>query len=204
MSSFCKRKEKEYFAKVNEEEITDNKKFWHTVKLFPSDKVKSKETIILVNNDNIESKQTEVAKSINYFSSNTVKNLEIPKYKREDDLHSQLSRSPVLQAITKYRNHPSINTIRRFSQHNSSFYFSPVDKSTLLKEIKSLNANKAVQDNDIPVKVLKENANFFAEQITLQFNEGILFIKIAKSFKVANTTPAFKQGSWNLKDNLDQ
>ena len=195
MSSFCERKEKQYFAKVNEEEITNNRKFWHTVKLFLSDKVKSKETIILVNNDNIESKQTEVAKSINDFFSNAVKNLEIPKYKREDDLHSQLLRSPVLQAITKYRNHLSINTIRCFSQHNSSFYFSPVDESTLLKEIKSLNANKAVQDNDTPVKVLKENANFFAEQITLQFNEGILFIKIANSFKVANTTPAFKQGS---------
>ena len=35
--------------------ITDNRKFWHTVKPFLSDKVKSKETVILVNNDNLES-----------------------------------------------------------------------------------------------------------------------------------------------------
>ena len=73
----------------------------------------------------------------------------------------------------KYRNHPSINTIRRFSQHNSSFYFSPVDKNTVLKEIKGLSANKAVQDNDIPVKVVKKNVNLFAEQIILQFSEGV-------------------------------
>ena len=65
----------------------------------------------------------------------------------------------------KYRNNPSVNTIRRFSQGNSSFYFSLVDKNSVLKEINCLKANKAVQDNDIPVKVLKENANLFAEQI---------------------------------------
>ena len=53
-------------------------KFCHTVKPFLSDKVKSKETIILVNNDNAKSKEAEVAKTINDFFSNIVKNLEIP------------------------------------------------------------------------------------------------------------------------------
>ena len=58
-----------------------------------------------------------------------------------------------------------------------------------------------MQDNDIPVKTLKENANVFSEQITLRFNEGILSSKYAQSFKLANITPAFKQGSKNVKDN---
>ena len=99
------------------------------------------------------------------------------------------------------RNHPSINTVRRFSQRNLSFYFAPVDKNTVLKEINGLGANKAVQDTDIPVKVLKENANFFAEQITLQFIEGVCSSKFPESFKFANITPAFKRGSRNLKGN---
>ena len=58
-----------------------------------------------------------------------------------------------------------------------------------------------MQDNDIPVNVLKENANFFAEQITQQFNEGICSSKYTESFKLANVTPAFKHGSRNLRDN---
>ena len=37
-------------------------------------------------------------------------------------------------------------------------FFSHADKKAVLKEIKKLNLNKAVQDSDIPVKVLKENA----------------------------------------------
>ena len=101
----------------------------------------------------------------------------------------------------KYRNHPSVSTIRRFSQRNSSFYFSPRDKNIVLKEKKGLSANKTVQDNYISVKVWKENANFFAEQITLQFNGGICSSNYAESFKLANIAPAFKQGSRNPKDN---
>ena len=41
----------------------------------------------------------------------------------------------------------------------------------ILKEIKGLSANKAVQDTNISVKVLKKNTNIFAEQATLQFDE---------------------------------
>ena len=66
--SVLRKEKKEYFAKVNEKDITDNRKFWHTVKPFLSDKVKSRETIILVNDENIESDGNEVAKTFNDFS----------------------------------------------------------------------------------------------------------------------------------------
>ena len=33
--------------------------------------------------------------------------------------------------------------------------------------------NKAVQDTNIPVKILKEKADYFAEHICLQFNEAV-------------------------------
>ena len=106
--SLLRKEKKEYFANLNEKTISDNRKFWHTVKPFLSDKVKSKEAIILVNKDNIESKESEVAKIFNEFFSNIVKNLEIPEYQCEDNnLHNKLSATPVLQAILKYGNHPS-------------------------------------------------------------------------------------------------
>ena len=49
--SFVRKEKKEYFAKFNEKRITDNRRFWYTVKPFLSGKVKSKDAIILVNND---------------------------------------------------------------------------------------------------------------------------------------------------------
>ena len=64
-----------------------------------------------------------------------------------------------------------------------------------------LNLNKSVQDTDIPVKILKENTDYFAEHICFQFNETICSSKFPTSFKFANVTPVFKQGSRNQKDN---
>ena len=64
-----------------------------------------------------------------------------------------------------------------------------------------LNANKAVQDSDIPVKILKENADFFADYIYLQFNEAVDSSKFADFFKSADISAAFKQGSRNKKEN---
>ena len=94
----------------------------------------------------MESNETEVVKTLNEFLSNIVKNLEILEYQCEDNLHSRLSSNPVLQAIMKYRYHPSINIIRGCSQRFPSFYFSVVDENTILKEIRKLRIKKAIQD----------------------------------------------------------
>ena len=52
-----------------------------------------------------------------------------------------------------------------------------------------MSAKKAVQDIDIPVKVLKGNAVFFTEQICLQFNEAICSSKFPATFNFSNVTP---------------
>ena len=201
--SLLRKEKKEHFAKINEKDISDNRKFWQTVSSFISDKIKSKESIILVNTNNIESNEFDVAKTFNEFFSNIVKNLEIPEYQREDNLHIRLSSNPVLHATMKYRNHPSINTVRQYcrAQRFPSFYFSAVDKNAVRKEIIKLSNKKATQDTDIPVKILKGNEEFFAEQIYLQFNEGIFVSKYPSNFKFASITSAFRQGSRYLKDN---
>ena len=95
-----------------------------------------------------------------------------------------------------------MHVIKRFSQRFSSFYFSHVDKNNVLKEIKKSKFNKAVQDSDIPVKVLKENANFFTDYIYLKFNEAVDSSKFADFFKSVDIADAFKQGSRNKKENF--
>ena len=66
-------------------------------------------------------------------------------------------------------------------------------KVPFLKKIRKLKMNKAVHDTDIPVRILKENAEYFAEYICFQFNEAICASKFFKSasFKFANITPVF-------------
>ena len=76
-----------------------------------------------------------------------------------------------------------------------------IDKNTVLEEIRKLNMNKAVQDADISIKILKENCKYFAEYMSHHFNEAIFASVIPASFKFANVTRVFKQGSRNQKDN---
>ena len=83
------------------------------------------------------------------------------------------------------------------TKYVTSFYFSQVDKNTIKNEIKNLEISKAIQDSGITVKCLKQNAEFFAEQICCQFNEATCSSVLPASFKLANIAPVFKVGSRN-------
>ena len=139
----------EYFANLNEKDIIDNKKFCQTVKLFLPEKLKSREKITLVEKEELVSSESDVAQRFNQFSSNIVKNLDIPKYEVGDTLHLNLENHPVLMAVLKYRDHPSIITIKRFGYQTVPFHFSYIDKKTALE-------------------IIKENAEYFAEIICSQ------------------------------------
>ena len=53
----------------------------------------------------------------------------------------------------------------------------------VLKEISVLDSSKAIQATDIPVKVIKDSSNFFAEQISAHFNESITAKKVSHLLK---------------------
>ena len=57
-----RKKKKKYFANLNEKDVTDNRKFWYTLKPFLLDKIKSRENIILVKNERITPDEVEVSK----------------------------------------------------------------------------------------------------------------------------------------------
>ena len=194
-----RKEKKEYFANLNEKDIIDNKKFWQTVQPFLSEKLKSREKITL---EELVSSEYDVAQRFNQFFSNIVKNLDIPKYVVEDTLHLNLKNHPTLMAILKYRDHPSIITIKRFRYQTAPFLFSHIDKKTVLKILRNLSNNKASPETDFPVRVVKENAEYFAEIICSQFNESINSSKFPLLFKLANITPVFKNESRNHKPDL--
>ena len=75
--SLLRKEKKKYFANLNEEDITDNKKFWQTIKPFLSEKTKSREKVTLIENENLVSDDAEVANCLNNFFSNIVKNVEV-------------------------------------------------------------------------------------------------------------------------------
>ena len=60
--SLLKKAKKDHFANLDIKSVTDNKKFWQTVKPLFSNKVKAKTVIKLVENDAMIDDESEIAK----------------------------------------------------------------------------------------------------------------------------------------------
>lgn len=93
------------------------------MKPFFSERIKPKESIILIEKGKTISKEYEVGNTLNDVFLNIVKNLNILEH-YVNALHHGLSKHPTLKAILNHKNYPSINTIWCAAKHLSSFYFS--------------------------------------------------------------------------------
>ena len=52
-------------------------------------------------------------------------------------------------------------------------------------EIQNLDASKACQDTDVPTKILKEDADIFADILHASFNEFVKKARVTVSFKAS-------------------
>ena len=81
------------------------KVFWKTAKSFLSDKMVSKEQILLVENDEIISEDCRITELF------LLRHCKIPEYKpRKDSLFENVS-NLILNVVLRYRNHPNLLTI---------------------------------------------------------------------------------------------
>ena len=106
----CKIK-KNYYANLDINNVTDNKKFWNTVKPFFSDKSNTGKNITLIDGDNIISTEKQVAETMNNFFSNAVESLKIKGFKPDDTVNEGLD--DINKIVSKFKNHPSIIKIKQ-------------------------------------------------------------------------------------------
>ena len=95
----------------------------------------------------------------------------------------------VINAIVKYRAHSSVIVIKENCTSKFNFNFSFVEKVDILREIKMLQSNKATQNTHIPTKLIKDNANIFAEFIFISLNRCIKQSVFPSKLKLVNITP---------------
>ena len=157
------------------------------------------EKITLVEDDKSFAQDIKVVEELNSFFSNVVKNLKFPDYSETNPLAEEKA-NPILKSVLKYGKQPSAAAIRNLNII-SHFEFSFVNVVEVLKEIKKLNPPIAAQSTDIPVKILKDNADIFAGYICGYFNESLNCCKFPSILKRANVTAAFKKGYCGSKEN---
>ena len=137
-------------------------------------------------------KDDENAKILNSFFSNVVKHFQISEFK-DIDFSAEPISHPALRAIMEFCNHASVFAIENvFSPQ--SFSFSKVSVVDILKKINKLGNRKVIQSTDIPVKILKQNADIFGNWICYFFNVCVDKGTFSSVRKHANITPVFKKG----------
>ena len=62
-----------------------------------------------------------------------------------------------------------------------------------------LSTAKVSQDTDLPVKILKENADYFAELICTQFSDSVCSSQFPASFKCVTSRPFSKENLETIK-----
>ena len=197
--SLMRQNKKQYYGSLNVNHITDNKNFWRVVKPNFSNKILGTNRVTLRDGGKVISDTERVADTFNKFFVNIGNTLKIDKDKQflveTNDVFD-----PVLKAIKKYSAHPSILSIKE-KINNNVFSFRKVTYEEILNETNSLDTSKSTQSEDIPFKIIKDNADIFANFILQSFNKCIIGGKFPDQLKKSDVSPVFKKENHNDKTN---
>ena len=100
----------------------------------------------------------------------------------------------------KYKNHPSTIAIKEKSK-KEKYSFHKVNNEKIEREIMRLNKNKASQKSDIPIRIIKDNVDIFADFLCETVNCTIKTSNLPSCLKLADITPLHEKGRKDTKEN---
>ena len=170
--NFCvklsQKTKRDFYNQLDISELTDNKKFWKTVKPFISDKSSSKSRIILIEEGETVSNESDVAEIFNKVFVKITKSLGIIE-NQNIILDSEDISDPIDQIIFKFSRHPSIQKVRSLNGNIGSFSFEKVSADNMENEIDTLNPSKSTTFKSIPTKLLKSQSDLVSVPLKIVF-----------------------------------
>ena len=142
------------------------------------------------------------ADTFNTFSGNIGNTLKIDK-DEQFIVETNNVFDSVLKAIKKYSAHPIILSSKE-KMNNNVFSFGKVTYKKILNEINSLDPSKSTQSEDIPFRIIKDNADIFASFILQNFNKCIIDGKFPDQLKKADVISVFKKETIMIKPIIDR
>ena len=143
---------------LNVKRITDNRKFWQTIKPNFTDKTVKDERITLVDGGKVITEEKDVVKKFKDHFEKIVETLKIDR-----PILFELSDDSVLNAIENFSHHASVLKTKETRDSSDCFSFKLVTIEDICKEILTLDASKATQRDDIPNKINKNNSDIFSK-----------------------------------------
>ena len=157
------------------------------------------QNITLVINDKIVDDKQTLVDSFNNYSFNITDELMITNNFSYLS-HSSHRSDPILKAIHKYQNHPTILLLKNVIHNPKKFAFTTIDNKTISLEIMKLDAAKASPYNNIPTKLFKQYSSQYGGIITNLCNM-ILTRHFPNNIKLGDITSAYKKDDPNIRKN---
>ena len=118
--------------------------------------------------DEIIQNDKKVAETLNSFFENAVSSLKLNENSFVINDKLKGIQDPIKKIIVKYQFHPTILIIKNKIKNTNTFGFKHAMLSDIKNKIKGLNPNKGTTYNNIPTKIIPQNAEVTAN--TLQFS----------------------------------
>ena len=186
--NLSRKVKKEYFQK-HMPHGASSKNFWKFCKPFFSDKTNNlDDKIILVEKGEVVSKNEKIATHLNNYFNDITEGLNIKKWSISD----KLSDNPLVNAIRKYENHPSIIKIKSSVETTQLFDFNFVSSDDISKIINSMDSTKKTS-GAIPIKLVKLANKKICKDLANCINECIKQNKFPNELKIADITTIFKK-----------
>ena len=182
---------KDYYKGLDIKNLTDNRKFWKSVKPLFNDKAKTSSTIVLMENDEIVSEDQAVATILNDYFSNITKSLNIADNNENVATGDEIP-DPVTAAIEKYRSHPSVMLIKSHYENVEVFNFTRASITEVLEQVNNLDTKKASPIGSIPTRIVKDNVDIVASHLLNLFNESLYGNFFPDEMKAGDVSALFK------------
>ena len=191
-----RKAKRNFYNQIDISAVTDNKRFWKTVKPFISDKSSSKSRITLVEEGKVVSNESDVAETFNNFFVTITDSLGIIE-NENIILASEDFSDPIDEIVFKFSRHPSIQKIRSLDVNNGSFSFEKVLIENIKNGISELNPTF----KSIPPKLLKSESEIVSEPLQIIFNNSVEHSSFPDELKFADVYSLFKKDVKTFKGN---
>ena len=149
--------------------MTDNKKFWKTIKPFFSNKGLNSNKLMLREKDVVVADEKALATLMNNYFVNITADLDL----KRDSENFYDTPASVYNIKKKFQDHQSVLKIKKAFNVTDLFSFHEITEDEIRKEISKLDGSKATPVGDIPAEMLKSTTNFHVSHLTKIINSSI-------------------------------
>ena len=193
--SLRKKAIKNYFRKVTDNGIMDNKNVWDMVKPFVTNKSGlTSHDIMIIHNDSLITDEKELTELFNEQYINIVEKSSGIKPSCLSNIKEKNNEEIISSILKKYENHPSVAKIKKNKNENSNFRFHEIDEDEIKNLFHKINIKKSTGEDQIPPKLVKLASKHLLKPVTNAVNSSIRSSVFPKKAKRAAVTPLDKGG----------